>query len=878
MGLLAGTRLNGYEIIALVGAGGMGEVYRARDTRLHRDVALKILPPAMAADALAFARFEREAQAVAALSHPNILAVHDFGKTDTASYVVFELLTGATLRERMAPGPLPVRKAIDYARQVADGLAAAHARNITHRDIKPDNLFVTDEGRLKILDFGLAQTTPAGGRDDQAHTMTQAPITDVGTVLGTVGYMAPEQVRGQAVDARADLFALGAVLYEMCTGQRAFKGATPADTMSAVLSSDPPELTVVGHATPPALERIVRRCLEKLPTERFQSARDLSFALDALSSLSGSGAATDNTAAGSRRRWVLLAAVAVVALATGVTATRALWPAPTTIPTSPRGPSLRAEFPMPMTSGTPVRLMLSPDGRHLLTTERTSDGQFQLVVRELATGIVTPVPGGVGAVAGGWSPRSDGFLIATRDNQLRRYILGDGAASLVTSLAGLFGGAAWLADDTVVFSNSGYRELGRVALTGGTVTPIAADPEVTVTDLTRIGQRTDYVLASRLVGGGDRQVVTVRLADGQLTRVVSAVAVPALTPTHLLMAQANGLFAAPFDAETLALTGDPVPVGEAVGLDLNSGRVSLSASDNGVLAYRPGQLRELQFEWLDRHGRSLGAVGERGFMSSFALSPDGARVIVRHNIPSGGFGLRVLDLARGISSPVAVPAGAVSDPIWSADGTRIFYRLGDTMQRQSPLGTAREQVGDGIAYPDATSPDGKWLIVGKPAPQGGFSLFLMAADGRSTPQALAAGPFIADEGSFSPDGRLVSYQSNRSGRPEIYLARFPLTDERWQVSADGGVQARWSADGRVLNFVSMSGRLMRVVVPAGAPEQARRPEELFDLGIGPPSAFAEQYALSGDRVLALRPTADAVPAAIVVINNWWPTVPGTPPQ
>lgn len=224
----------------------------------------------MAADALAFARFEREAQAVAALSHPNILAVHDFGRTETASYVVFELLQGATLRERLAPGPLPVRKAIDYARQVADGLAAAHARNITHRDIKPDNLFVTDEGRLKILDFGLAHTTPSGGRDEQAHTVTQAPITDAGTVLGTVGYMAPEQVRGQLVDARADLFALGVVLYEMCTGHRAFKGATPADTLSAVLSSDPPELTVPGQATPPALERIVRRCLEKQPTGRFQ--------------------------------------------------------------------------------------------------------------------------------------------------------------------------------------------------------------------------------------------------------------------------------------------------------------------------------------------------------------------------------------------------------------------------------------------------------------------------------------------------------------------------------------------------------------------------------------------------------------------------------
>ena len=280
MALAPGTHHGGYEIVALLGAGGMGEVYRARDTRLNRDVALKVLPPLTAGSPQAFARFEREAQAVAALSHPNILAVHDFGRTDTASYVVFELLEGASLRQRLEAGPLPVRKAIDYARQVADGLAAAHSKGIAHRDIKPDNLFVTDDGRVKILDFGLAQTAPAGSAVTE-QTVTQAPITDAGTVLGTVGYMAPEQVRGQAVDHRADLFALGCVLYEMCTGQRAFKGATPADTITAVLSSDPPELTLSGQSTPPALDRIVRRCLEKEPTERFQSARDLSFALDA---------------------------------------------------------------------------------------------------------------------------------------------------------------------------------------------------------------------------------------------------------------------------------------------------------------------------------------------------------------------------------------------------------------------------------------------------------------------------------------------------------------------------------------------------------------------------------------------------------------------
>ena len=371
MSLAAGTRLGPYEVVSPVGAGGMGEVYRARDSRLNRDVALKVLPARTTDDPASYTRFEREAQAVAALSHPNILAVHDFGRADAIAYVVFELLEGTTLRERLSDGPLPLRKAIDYARQVADGLAAAHARGITHRDIKPDNLFVTDEGRVKILDFGLAQTSElAGDAEDLGQTMARGPLTGVGTVLGTIGYMAPEQVRGHAVDARADLFALGAVLFEMCTGLRAFRGPTAADTLSAVLSSDPPELTLPGQPTPPALDRIVRRCLEKQPTERFQSARDLSFALDALSSLSGSGqCSSPETVAPSRRSWAPMATVLVVALGAGLLSGRLLWPTAPTVDTLAEAPLLRLEFEASTDTVPSLPIALSPDGRWLVFTE-----------------------------------------------------------------------------------------------------------------------------------------------------------------------------------------------------------------------------------------------------------------------------------------------------------------------------------------------------------------------------------------------------------------------------------------------------------------------------------------------------------------------------
>jgi hypothetical protein len=461
MPLSPGARLGGYEVLSLIGAGGMGEVYRARDTRLNRDVALKILPPQTAGSPTAFARFERKAQAVAALSHPNILAVHDFGRTDEAAYVVFELLQGATLRERLAGGPLPVRKAIDYARQVADGLAAAHARGIAHRDIKPDNLFVTDDGRVKILDFGLAQTGSVAAEGAHTIALTQAPITDAGTVLGTVGYMAPEQVRGLGVDHRADLFALGCVLYEMCTGQRAFKGATPADTMTAVLSNDPPELSLSGQPTPPALDRIVRRCLEKQPTERFQSARDLSFALEALSSLSGPAregttASAAVAAPGRARAWLPLLATAAAALVLGAAGARALWPSsPTRGPDTTGGPLMRVEFESPSNSVTTILVGLSPDGRYVSYTHATSGvSGRQLMIRDLGTGQAAPVPDSRGGWGMAWSPRSDGLVFSNLDGELRLYTLGERSSKPVVSLpkgsAGLRG-FTWLADDTLVF-------------------------------------------------------------------------------------------------------------------------------------------------------------------------------------------------------------------------------------------------------------------------------------------------------------------------------------------------------------------------------------------------------------------------------------------
>ena len=880
MALSPGDRLNGYEIVALLGAGGMGEVYRARDTRLQRDVALKVLPTRLADDEAAFARFRREAQAVAALSHPNILAVFDFGQSGPTHYVVFELLQGASLRERLEQGALPSRKAVDYARQTADGLAAAHGRGIIHRDIKPDNLFVTDDGRVKILDFGLAQTAAvATGSNATTGIAAQAPITDAGTVLGTVGYMAPEQVRGQAVDHRADIFALGATLFEMCTGKRAFKGATAADTMSAVLSADPPEFAVAGH-TPPALDRIVRRCLEKQPGERFQSARDLAFALDALSHLSapasGPVAAASDAPPARRGSRVPAAVAAVAALAVGLGAGAVLWRGREAAP-PPQAPPLRAEFFSTVSLNTSMILALSPDGRWLAYSDVAPEtGVRHVFVRELATGVATRVEDSDDAFPVAWSPQSHALLFMWRGRELRQFLLGDRTSTLVLAVRDTFRGAAWLDDGTIVAALSGSTALAKISLTG-TVTPVVPGGTATLALVTRIGTRSDVVMALRSErqpnAPAKRQIVTIRLADGQVTPLMDSASVGVVAAGYLLQPRTGGLFAVPFDTDRLQITGEPVRLMAEPIWDPPSAITSLAVNDLGLLALRPEAPKPLQFEFLDRAGRPLGPVGPPDLYGAFDLSPDGTRMVARlppsQAHPQGA--LRLFDIARGVVSPIATPPGLVSDPIWTLDGTRILYRLGNAVMRQSPYASEPEQVLGAGWYPDGLSSDGRWLLAGRPE-TGGFGLYAVPLDGKSEPLVIETGS-ASDEGRFSPDRSLVAYHSSRTGRAEVYLTPFPPTGERWQVSPEGGVQPRWSADGRWLYYLSLTGQLQRVPVSSALPQRTGRPEALFDLGTGPPSITLEQYALAGDRILVLRQAKDAPKESVAIVSNWTSLLP-----
>jgi hypothetical protein len=401
--------------------------------------------------------------------------------------------------------------------------------------------------------------------------------------------------------------------------------------------------------------------------------------------------------------------------------------------------------------------------------------------------------------------------------------------------------------------------------------------DVTLALPRRIGRRTDYVLALRNTAAGalNRQTVLIRLSDGQVTSLVDTVASSVPAPGYLLSPQPRGLVAIPFDAERLMLTGAPILMPEAAEWDPPSGLAALAASDTGVLAYSRAVERPVQFEWLSATGQSLGVIGAADFYGAFALSPDGSRIVARlipgEKHPLGA--LRLIDIARNLTSPIVTPDALVSDPIWTVDGTRVVYRSGTSIVRQSPFSTVTEKVIDGIFYPDAFSRDGRWMLLGRADTAGAFALVAMPTDGSGPMVDVSADASASDEGSFSPDGRLVAYHSGRTGRSEIYLSPFPPTGERWQVSPDGGLQARWSADGRSLHYLDLTGKLVRVAIDADTPGRIGRPEVRFDLHIGRPSAIIEQYALHGDRVLVLRPPQVAAPLTVTVVSNWTETLP-----
>jgi len=861
--LAPGARLGAYVVEQLLGRGGMGEVYRARDANLGRDVAIKVLPPMFTADRERLARFAREARVLASLNHPHIGAIYGVEDADGMQALVLELIEGETLADRLARGAIPTGEALSIARQIAQALEAAHEKGIVHRDLKPANIKITPAGTVKVLDFGLAQAGDPGGTDLQSSP--DIGITREGTLLGTVAYMSPEQARGHTVDKRTDMWAFGSVLYEMLTGAPAFSGSTVSDHLAAILEREP-DWSALPARTPVPIHRLLRRLLKKDRTHRLDSASDARLEIDdALT-------ATDTTPGETGKRWLpwTLLAVALVSLA--VVGTRLAVGRVATLD----APEYRVEIATPATND-PFSMAVSPDGRQLVFAG-LSGGVNQLWLRPLASTTAKPLTGTVGGSQPFWSPDNTaiGFFA---DGALKRLDLTSGSVQMLASAPGC--GGTWNRQGVIVFSPSCLDALYRIPSTGGT--PVA------VTDLGPAHhlahQHPVFLPDGRHLlfyapGGGTVQGVYVAALDsGKLTRLIDADS-PAIAAdaNHLLFVKQGTLFTLRFDSSTLEIAGDPVPVVEGVAFD--TGLSAFSASPAGVLAYRAGEKRSRQMASFDRDGASTGALGDRDTLNPLnpALSPDGRTIAEQR---SGDIWL--LDVARGVLSRATFGGGNNWCPIWSPDGTRIVFasdrqgilnlyeKMANSSSAEKPLLESSQ-----AKIPVDWSHDGRFIIYRALDANGKSDLWILPLNAEEKPFPFLKTGFDEREAQFSPDDRLVAYQSDESGRFEVYVRPFRDPGPTVRVSLSGGAQPRWAPSGAELFYIALDGRLMAVSIvrsASGASIDVGSPRALFPVNVanGPlPGANRQQYMVSenGRRFLVNMSADGGVASAITLILNW----------
>ncbi len=889
MALTSGTKLGPYEILSPLGAGGMGEVYRARDTRLGRDVALKILPESFAREADRLRRFEQEARAVAALNHPNILAVFDIGQSNDGQnkggqpsgspFLVSELLEGESLRAVLDRGALPQRKTIEYGVQIAHGLAAAHEKGIVHRDLKPENVFVTKDGRIKILDFGLAKFAQNLSPEPDGLTLTSSH-TAAGVVMGTASDMAPEQVRGEAADPRTDIFAFGAVLYEMLSGVRAFRRDTPAETMTAVLKDDPPELSGPVRPVSPALDSIIRRCLEMNPEQRFQSARDLSFALSALSGTETSGVA--RAVAAPRRQplltWLFVAlALAVVA---GVTWFVARRPMPTT----------RLQFALEVPEEMSVSHMaLSRDGTMLVFVSPDEDSALpMLFVQRVGSPNVTPLAGTQGASYPFWSP--DGAYVGFFANgKLQKIAVSGGTPQVLASVLSARGGS-WGSRDVIIYEPNAGSAIWRVNADGSGVAAVTQDFLAGGKQLNThrwpvfLPDGNHFLFyAGNFDNSRDDQTsgIYVSSLDGKERRLlILCHSSFGYDSEHLYYAdEQRQLVSVAFGPSAAKVSGRTTAVANVVGFQPSTYWAALAVGGNGTVIYNTGVGAALSvLTWMDRSGKELGSIGEPAVMANPTLSPDGNRVAVdiadlkANNVDIWLQSTNGAGNARFTFDPAEEVVG-----VWSRDGGTLAYRSaagGLTIFTKPANGLEREKAimqaePNNDVIPNAWSATGKQILCTKQGQTRSFLMMVPAAGGAPVP--LLTGKTDETNGQFSPDGKWVAYASDESGNWEIYVTSFPSTAGKWQVSRGGGTEPRWRGDGKEIFYIAPSGMLMAVPVNGESIFATGTPVPLFQIrGRAPISStdvFTYDVAKDGKRFLVNRYVKPEHVAPLTILLN-----------
>ncbi len=854
----------------------MGEVYRARDTRLDRTVAIKVLPSEVANSPERRARFEREARAVSSLNHPHICTLHDIGQQDGIDYIVMEHLDGESLADRLAKGPLPLDQALRHAAEIADALDRAHRHGIVHRDLKPGNVMLTKSG-AKLLDFGLAKlelpSAPGkgvGGEGASALPTREKPLTGKGMLLGTYQYMAPEQLEGKDADARTDIFAFGSVLYEMVTGKRAFEGTSQASLIGAILKDEPQPISTLQPMTPPALDRLVRQCLAKDPDDRRQSAHDI---VADLRWIAEAGSPAEITGpAGAQRSARFAWALAVVATLAAVGAL--LRPRPAEAPAAPR--MILSILPPPGGAWTDW-FALSPDGRRLALVG-SNEGRMQIWIRRLDEEEAHPVAGTEGAENPFWSPdsRALGFF---SQSKLKRIDLESGAVQVLCN-AGLGRGGTWGREGVILFSGIVAGSLSRVPASGGT--PVAA---------TRLeSSRGDSLHRwPQFLPDGKRFILFVWTGNPDTTGIYlgalgsqeirllqpSREAGQLVPPDRLLYARGDVLVTQRLDLDRAQPAGEPETLARQVDVAEIAAFLRLfSASQGGIVAYRDaGSQRPLV--WFDRRGKIAGHTSAVAGAAGLSLSPDESLAAYSTGTLSAS-DVWVLDLKRDV--PTKLTSGSVANtPLFSRDGRFVYYRFFGAkhfeIRRRPVRGSGPEETvfeGGAFEAPNDETPDGKALIV--QSTQRSYDLWALPLEGDRKLTPLVATESSERSARLSPDGHWLAYVSDDSGRLEVYVRRFPVTEEKWQVSPRGGIWPCWRGDGKEIYYVGLDGALMAAPVSAGQTFSVGAPESLFQTRLRV-WTIARQYVASrdGQRFLMIYPTQDPAASPLHVLLNWHPS-------
>jgi serine/threonine-protein kinase len=860
----------------------MGEVYRARDTRLDRSVGIKILPAQFSSDPVRKQRFEREAKTISSLNHPHICVLHDVGSQDGIDYLVMERVEGETLAKRLEKGPLPLEQVLKFGMQIADALDKAHRSGVIHRDLKPGNIMLTPTG-AKLLDFGLAKPT---AQLTSVATLTAAvtqssPMTEQGAIVGTFQYMSPEQIEGKELDGRSDIFSLGAVLYETLAGQRAFPGKSQLSVASAILEKEPAPISTIKPLTPPALDHAIRRCLAKDPEERWQTARDLALELK-WSAEGGSQmtSATDGAAKGMRARWPGIILSLATLLLVAVIASLATWNlkhlpplvVSRTVITLPPGQRL-AVLDQPAVA-------LSPDGTHLAYVAIQGSTQ-QLYLRAMDSSTPRPIPGTEGAVNPFFSPDGQWLGFFARGKLKKVSVSGGSTQTLGDALFPR--GASWGGQGMIVFAPASASILQQVSEAGGVPQTLTHLDKAEVShrwpEFLPGGKALLFNTAATNFNWTNAQLAVESIGTGERRNLLTAATQPRYASSgHLIFAQGGSLMAVPFDPQRIEVTGVAVPVVEAVLQSTTSGGAQYSISTTGALVYVPGgaQTDQRRLVWVNRKGTEQPVAAPARAYLFPRLSPEGSRVTAA--ITGQDTQIWLYDLARETLTRVTFEGNVNLNAVWTPDGKRIAFNS----SKEGPLslfwqradgsgGLERLTTSQYPHVPMSWSPDGQLLAFVEVNPTTGYDIWVLRLSDRKA-QPFLRTPFNESTPRFSPDGRWLAYVSDESGRYEVYVQPYPGPGGKWQISTEGGTEPTWNPNGREL-FFRNGDKMMAVSTAAQSGFTASKPRVLFEGEYVPSPATATNYSVSpdGQRFLMLKPAeaSELAPTQINVVLNWF---------